>query len=257
MYDLIKNLVMMFAEANSGISFIYSGLDAIAEEFKLIDAVLVIENENFGRQIFRLGKKPIEQNMFEVSLLEIPIGIYPQPEKDFDQNAIIKLFEMALNIDHFKHDARHDGLTNLLNRRSFDEILVNLTFQSGRYGWQFALVLMDLNDFKQINDTKGHLEGDRILKAVSKVLSNCLRSGDRVARVGGDEFALVLANATDDGASQVVERIKRSLKEINVTISAGSAVAPAEATEIAALWGLADTRLYEDKLSRTKVSRDN
>ncbi len=250
MYSLVKNLVDMLTKSASGVGFVYDALDAIADDFKLIDIVLVVDNDYFGRQMFRLGKKQLDPDMFEVSLLETAPGLYSQPEIDIDQGPIMNLFELALNSEHFRHDARHDGLTNLLNRRSFDEILSNLSFQSGRYGWQFALVLMDLNDFKQVNDTKGHLEGDRILKEAARVLSNCLRSGDRVARVGGDEFALVLANANDEGASQVVDRIKTSLKEIDVTISAGVAIAPTEATEILILWNLADKRLYDDKQVR-------
>jgi diguanylate cyclase (GGDEF)-like protein len=248
LYPLVKNLISLLNSLNSGIRFVYEGLDLVAQEYNLIDAILVTETSDFGRQIFRLGRKPVEENAFEAGLLKVPVGLYCEPEiSDLDQGVLLNLFEMALSFEQSKHDARHDSLTNLLNRRSFDEILSNLSVQSGRYGWQFALVLLDLNDFKIINDTKGHLEGDRILKEVARILSGSLRSGDRVARVGGDEFALVLANASMEGANQVVQRIKNSIVDINVTVSAGLALAPLEATEISVLWRLADSRLYKDK----------
>jgi diguanylate cyclase (GGDEF)-like protein len=166
---------------------------------------------------------------------------------------VAELCRLGLELDLRRHDASHDPLTGLQNRRSFEELFSQATSQSRRYGWPFALVLMDLDGFKTVNDRWGHAEGDRVLRMVGGFLRAALRSGDFAARIGGDEFALLVANAGADAAETLTERVRRSMEEVggySGGFSHGISLAPTEATEQEALFELADSRLYALKASR-------
>jgi diguanylate cyclase (GGDEF)-like protein len=153
--------------------------------------------------------------------------------------------------------AYHDGLTALPNRRSFRDALQRLTEPPQRPGSGFFLLLIDLDHFKQINDTHGHATGDAVLVAVAGCLQAALREGDRVARLGGDEFAVLLPGTTDPaGAERVARRIFDGLAAMLTKhpalpptpgISIGAAAFPADATDPDALYHAADLALYRAK----------
>jgi len=105
-----------------------------------------------------------------------------------------------------------DGLTGVHNRRYFISHFSTLIEQCARYGHKLAILMIDVDDFKQINDTHGHLEGDRILKAIANVLRQCARGADIIARFGGEEFIIALHDADRGGASQVAERILEQIR---------------------------------------------
>jgi diguanylate cyclase (GGDEF)-like protein len=109
--------------------------------------------------------------------------------------------------------ASTDGLTGALNSRAFAERLQFNLALSGRYGRPVTLAYVDLDDFKRINDLQGHGAGDRVLKAVAKTLRDATRRTDSVARVGGDEFALLLPNTDLAGAQSVISKLDQSLRE--------------------------------------------
>ncbi len=158
---------------------------------------------------------------------------------------------MALRLDVARHDSLHDPLTGLLNRRAFDELLATSCAQAQRYGWSFALVLLDVDGFKKVNDRLGHAAGDRTLRAVGGELRHRLRVGDAAARIGGDEFAVVLPNGREPFVGELVGRIERAIEvavpDAKVTLSAGHAVAPDDDTRAEALFHTADDRLYAGK----------
>jgi diguanylate cyclase (GGDEF)-like protein len=153
--------------------------------------------------------------------------------------------------------AYHDGLTALPNRRSFRDALQRLTEPPQRPGSGFFLLLIDLDHFKQINDTHGHAAGDAVLIAVAGCLQAALREGDRVARLGGDEFAVLLPGTTDPAAAErVARRIFDGLAAMLTQhpalpptpgISIGAAAFPADATDPDALYHAADLALYRAK----------
>jgi diguanylate cyclase len=109
------------------------------------------------------------------------------------------------------HRAQHDPLTGLPNRSLFGERLLAAMDRHRTHGRAFTLLLIDLDDFKSINDSYGHAAGDRLLSAVGDRLRNCVRGGDTVARLGGDEFAVVL-DGTDDPRGSVGERVLDALR---------------------------------------------
>lgn len=151
-----------------------------------------------------------------------------------------------------KHAALHDALTGLPNRVLLEDRVNTAIEQQRRNGTPFVLAMMDVDHFKQINDTKGHHVGDLVLKEfVARVLS-CLRLTDTLARMGGDEFVLLLPDTNPDGGELVITRIKASLsapidaagREVHVSSSMGISVCPANGMTMDELLGCADEALY-------------
>jgi diguanylate cyclase (GGDEF)-like protein/PAS domain S-box-containing protein len=113
--------------------------------------------------------------------------------------------------DRLTHLAEHDALTGLLNRRRFEEELTKEAARAERYGDAGAVLLLDLDDFKSVNDTLGHAAGDQLLKAVARALRRRLRETDLVARLGGDEFAILLPHVTVDQARLIAEELAKAI----------------------------------------------
>lgn len=148
-----------------------------------------------------------------------------------------------------------DPLTNLLNRRKFEEVINNEVARARRYG-PLSLLMIDLNNFKQVNDQHGHQTGDELLKAVAKILKTCCRSTDTCVRLGGDEFAVILPHTDSDAAGIVRDRINRDVRrtrlpiggrELSFSVSIGVASMPNDATDAESLRSAADTGMYRVK----------
>lgn len=247
--DDVLDLLQHLSQAAGGIDFVYGGLERLASQFGLTDAVLVLEVEPLGVQAFRLGRRPLEAQ--HLAALSGGPGLHTTPDTVPTQTAeaFTALGRLALSLQLARHGAAHDPLTGLANRRAFDERLRSAAAQSARYGWTFTLVLMDLDGFKHVNDTLGHPAGDELLRRVGQALLRTLRTGDSAARVGGDEFAVLLGNTGLDALDPFVERLRRELpsEPTTVGVSVGAAVAPAESVDPAELVRIADARLYEHK----------
>jgi diguanylate cyclase (GGDEF)-like protein len=112
-------------------------------------------------------------------------------------------------------NANTDDLTSLPNRRAFKEALVNEIQRVKRYGTPLSLTLFDLDHFKQVNDTHGHPAGDRVLIAATHAVKQNLRESDLFARVGGEEFAVLLPNTSEEGALDFAERLRAALEAIS------------------------------------------
>jgi diguanylate cyclase (GGDEF)-like protein/PAS domain S-box-containing protein len=152
--------------------------------------------------------------------------------------------------------AHYDSLTGLPNRVLFYDRLTQLLLQSQRNGWTGALLFIDLDRFKLVNDTLGHHGGDELLRQVALRLQDCLRPGDTVGRLGGDEFALILANiAQPQDAELVAEKLMYAFRkpfevgghEIFVTVSVGITVFPGDGVDADLLIRHADAAMYRAK----------
>jgi diguanylate cyclase (GGDEF)-like protein/PAS domain S-box-containing protein len=162
-----------------------------------------------------------------------------------------------------------DPMTGVYNRRHFDDLLDNLLELNLAKGRQVALVIIDIDGFKFINDTYGHPVGDEVLKLIAKALTTGKHQGGAVARIAGDEFAVILQNVTDEQATNVAKQIHRNIGEtvinlavgqLQVQASLGVAVAPGHGKTRQDLMRAADVALYHAKKSgRNRVdtlSRD-
>jgi diguanylate cyclase (GGDEF)-like protein len=145
--------------------------------------------------------------------------------------------------------ARRDPLTGLLNHGAFHAQLSLETARARRYRGSVALILFDLDRFKETNDRGGHQEGDRLLRAFASALAATLRETDVAGRVGGDEFAALLPAAASPDVDAFVARLRRALPE-GLSVSAGAAHLPDECAAAERLLETADRRLYADKTAR-------
>jgi diguanylate cyclase (GGDEF)-like protein len=145
--------------------------------------------------------------------------------------------------------SRTDPLTGSLNRRGFQLAAAAMMAAVSRLGHPASLVLLDLDHFKSFNDTHGHAAGDELLCWTVERIRSSLRPTDSIARMGGDEFALLLAGADTPAAQAAVRRIREDLG-VRVQTSCGLAAAPADGTDIDALYRKADAALYDAKRER-------
>lgn len=136
--------------------------------------------------------------------------------------------QTAINIE--RQRSLTDHLTSLPNRRAYDERLKSELHRWNRYGTPFSAIVIDIDHFKKINDSLGHLIGDRALKLVAKVLQKQLRDSDLIARYGGEEFVILLANSKLDEAAQTADKLRRAIERaqfkysgrtVSIRISAG------------------------------------
>jgi diguanylate cyclase (GGDEF)-like protein len=150
--------------------------------------------------------------------------------------------------------ATTDELTGLVNRREFERVAEEMLLAADRFENGFCVMLIDLNGFKQINDTLGHQFGDLVLKAVAERLRSAVRDTDVVARWGGDEFVILLPGIMDGtGVRAAAERIGRSLaatpvvRDVSITGAIGAALFPRHGLELGELLSAADVAMYSAK----------
>jgi diguanylate cyclase (GGDEF)-like protein len=145
--------------------------------------------------------------------------------------------------------ASRDHLTGLLNHREFHESLTRELNRCRRYGGRFALVLLDLNGFKSVNDSLGHAEGDRVLREVAGALARTCRASDVAFRVGGDEFAYILPESDEESALAAARRARAEVAAMprRVDLCYGVTVWPTDGVGRDELLASADARLYEMK----------
>ena len=144
---------------------------------------------------------------------------------DFDDIALIELFSQLVgasigNIKLFEkiqRQATTDGLTGLVNHKTFYEILEKELWRSRRYGGRISLIMVDIDNLKNINDAYGHRAGDKAIRKVSKRIKECIRQIDTAARYGGDEFAVILLNSALDDAIIVAQRMVDAVASSQIT----------------------------------------
>jgi diguanylate cyclase (GGDEF)-like protein len=179
-----------------------------------------------------------ELSVFETVANQIAIGI---------RNA--RLYGRA------KDRANEDSLTGLSNHRYLQERLDHEIARAERAGHPLAIVLLDLNNFKNFNDNFGHQAGDEVLRFVANAVTSCLRTTDVAGRYGGDEFLVILPQADEGGARLLLSRLRRKVEQRNdsgfppipIEMSAGIAIYPREGDNKADLVAAADRAMYADK----------
>jgi len=164
--------------------------------------------------------------------------------------------EQMAHAQQVEYLAFHDGLTGLPNRSLFSKLLAQSINNAKRYNHKLAVLFLDLDRFKQINDTLGHDAGDELLKEVATRLRSCLRESDTVARLGGDEFVAILPELQDEGYSAsvakkilavVAEPFMLAGQEYRVTVSVGISTFPHDGEDEQTLTKTADIAMYQAK----------
>jgi len=200
---------------------------------------LVLEGDKLG-EIICTRTKPF--SIRETNLLErlLSLLIYPL------RNSL--LYNTAIS------QARKDPLTEICNRAAFDEAFAKELSSFKRHQANFAMMIIDIDHFKLVNDTHGHIAGDKVLKSVAQIIQNTIRRSDEVFRYGGEEFVVILSNTNQGGARFLAERVKKQIEqlvvhveeEINVTASIG--ISSSDILEDASeILEQADRALYQAK----------
>lgn len=161
--------------------------------------------------------------------------------------------------------ARHDDLTGLLNRAFLHDRIEAALARARRQAGCFALIFLDLNKFKQVNDTYGHTVGDHLLQEVAQRLLRCVRESDAVARIGGDEFVLLLENIEQtDSLSRIIDKLREELSQpvlihghlLHTIPSIGVAHYPDDGEQIEILLRHADAAMYREKHASQRALRE-
>jgi diguanylate cyclase (GGDEF)-like protein len=159
-----------------------------------------------------------------------------------------------------KEFVSRDGLTGLFNHRHFQDLLSHEVARSTRYERIFSMLFIDLDYFKQYNDTHGHLDGDDLLRAMAICLKRYLRKSDILARYGGEEFTIILPSTSKKDAQVAAEKIRRFVEEYpfhgqetqpseNVTVSIGVSTFPDDGSDAPSIVNQADKAMYQAKNS--------
>jgi diguanylate cyclase (GGDEF)-like protein len=170
----------------------------------------------------------------------------------------IELLNYQLLTEQLRELSITDPLTGLFNRRYFEERFIEELHRSKRHNLSFSLAMMDIDDFKLFNDTEGHVAGDQILKKIAQIERKHLRITDILARIGGEEFALLMPQTEREEAWGVSERIRKGFMELtrhrwkkypkkNLSLSMGVAVFPGQGKSLKELMTCADKALYQAK----------
>ena len=173
----------------------------------------------------------------------------------FDRRLAVLTEELERDRRLLAHQAFHDALTELPNRVLLGDRLGQAVLMATRAGTSFAILSLDLDGFKAVNDTHGHLRGDEVLRQVARRLVDAARESDTVARVGGDEFVVLLPGADARATRLVATRVLRSFRapvrigdlDLPLGTSIGAAVFPDDGTDPTALLAVADERMYSAK----------
>lgn len=170
------------------------------------------------------------------STSELPSAMLESLEGD-----VTRMMEM---LQKLRHRVNNDDLTGLLRRNEFFRRLDSMV--SAR-GGDVSVILIDIDDFKRINDVEGHVVGDHVLQRVSRVIQRCLKAGAEAGRFGGEEFVVAFA-AGEKRTAVLAEALRRQIqREVNVTVSVGVATARAADWEVRKMVGMADQALYQAK----------
>ena len=169
--------------------------------------------------------------------------------------------ERKLAEEQLRYLSTHDALTGLRNRRYFEEQMSLM--ENGDFD-PVGLVMCDVDGLKIVNDTLGHDKGDLLLKTVANLINQCFRKNDIVARVGGDEFAILLPQTSHDTVKQTLNRIRQKVKDYNqytpelpLSISVGYAVRTSPGTTISSIFEEADNNMYREKLHSRLSARSS
>jgi diguanylate cyclase (GGDEF)-like protein len=242
-----------------------------ATEWVVANKVPLVEPNLPEESRFWTGKHHLKQGIQSLVFLPLMVGaeaigamcIASRRPNAYSTSQVQLLSQLALRIAmsienarlyaQAEQRARIDELTGLWNRRHLMERIQVEIGRHSRYGGAFSLIILDLDSFKALNDTYGHIEGDRILKQLGMVLKGAIRDADEAFRYGGDEFAILLPQTGINDAQEVAERVRRRISSelksgsVSMTASLGLASWPVDGIAISEIISAADKALYHAK----------
>jgi diguanylate cyclase (GGDEF)-like protein/PAS domain S-box-containing protein len=224
--------------------------------FWVLDRGRVVERDDSGQPLRMAGSVTdiTERKRVEQMLLQTRDAL-AQSNAMLEQKVADRTAELARANSELTLLARRDALTGLPNRLAANERLHEEFARMKRSGTGYAVLMMDIDHFKAINDTHGHAVGDGVLRHTAELLKESIRESDFVARFGGEEFIAILPDTDLEGARRVAEKIRQTVDAVHapvtghITISIGLALADPAHRDVEQALRLADSRLYEAKRS--------
>jgi len=275
-FNVLKNTSNNFTENHSSL---LSQLQTTLDLGKLLDIIameaaryisfcgLYFKTQTVSKTL-QGSRKAKHERQFELKIndefigtlsygIDSPLCMIHSKELQRIHQTILYPLKNALQYHQAMQLALHDGLTGLGNRRYFDEQLKRAMHNANRHHIQVGLVLGDLNKFKAINDTYGHGIGDQVLKQFANILRTCIRDSDSTFRFGGDEFAIIVENASENSLDIIQNRINNAL-ETNVLLAKYQVGCSLGATFMnradneQSLFERTDQALYRQKMNMSK-----
>ncbi|HWQ95394.1 MAG TPA: sensor domain-containing diguanylate cyclase [Gammaproteobacteria bacterium] len=230
------------------------------------DAVPAYAAAPIGRQVQIKAYVGLPLTRADGSLFGTLCAIHPssQPESIVGEQELVEMLgamlstilqvelratEEARRSERLQSEALIDALTGVYNRRGWDRLLVSEEDRCRRYGHPAAILMIDLDELKLVNDTQGHAAGDALIARAGSALRQTARSLDIVARLGGDEFGVLSVECDRAGGEALLKRVRTALADANVKASIGFAMR-APSTGLKGAWEIADQLMYEEKRSR-------
>lgn len=239
-------------------------IEDLAQDHRFNKNPLVVDAPNLR---FYAGAPLVDHQGYALGTLAV-VDVKPRKLNDAQRHVLRDLSTLVMTaLDNrrrallLSHMARTDHLTGLSNRADFDGALSSQMAHTARTDEPFSLLYLDLNGFKLVNDKYGHAAGDEVLREVSRRLSQQVREGDVLARIGGDEFGVVIRGGTQDSAESLSKRIKEAMsspigladeQQVSIGISIGIAVYTDSNETHLALLARADRELYQSKRQNLK-----
>jgi diguanylate cyclase (GGDEF)-like protein len=174
----------------------------------------------------------------------------------FFSTIILRLiYDLDATEQRFKKLATQDELTGIHNRRSFLELAARELARAKRYGVEFSMVVIDIDDFKRVNDQYGHLMGDKVLTTLAQYCQDEIRKSDILARIGGDEFVMLISQSEQIDLAKYIQRLQCRIQtvefvdapDLTITASMGGARYVPKIETISQLLNLADEMMYQTK----------
>lgn len=236
-------------------------LSRIAIVIFSVETIIMLALEIAGQQ--QIGWRSVFLCSSTLTLASGAI-VYPSIILPFERRLRMTIRELKQAKEKAEHFSRIDPLTALLNRRSFFERFEQEWKRTQRNGNALSCIMIDIDFFKRVNDTYGHLAGDAVLKIVGAILNKCCRAGDEVCRFGGEEFCIMAPETDLDGAGKLAERIRHTIEQaemthadevISITVSIGVAQLNERTATYEMLVDAADQSLLEAKLNGRNQSK--
>ncbi|MGM0442625.1 MAG: sensor domain-containing diguanylate cyclase [Fibrobacterota bacterium] len=246
-------------------TFLKGAIEYVSDYSKIRENTpIYASGEDLNRQIHSVLTIPFKGTgaNYEIAIVaeSTQRGLFSTKSYRDNINTLVKngstAYEKAILYQKMQLQATTDGLTGLVNHRTFQEHLHDHILRSHRYNRNLSLLLMDIDHFKDFNDTYGHQVGDLVLKAISRCLQKSVRSSDLVARYGGEEFVVILPETDVKNAHMMAERIRINIekeiietenKKLHVTVSIGLATLNIHAAAQSKLIEAADGAMYHSK----------
>ncbi len=253
-----------------------SAKDAIGKfEWEVLPQVTEAEVRRWHEYVLTTGRPYVTESTIEVDGKPVPylLNIFPVRDALGEISALCALVQNLEEVKQAKldrearqkaeYESLHDGLTGLPNRKLVLDRIEQLLAHSKREKLKFVVCFIDLDRFKEVNDTLGHAAGDELLQALTRRMSACIRESDTLARVGGDEFVAVLRGGIESlEIRRVIERLNKTVSqpltlkqaEVKVSCSIGCAGYPEDGSTIEALMAHSDTLMYKQKRKERMLS---